>query len=64
LSTATGETYDIYHSQLVVPTLRFIEVGLPVSDNPDVADRIAWVVLADIVAPIDLPATLRPAIPV
>ncbi len=58
--TTTGETYDVYHPELVLPARRFIEVGLPAAgDNPHVPDQIVRVALVHIVALRDLPAPVQ-----
>ena len=60
LVTTTGDTFDIYHPELVVPTRRFIEVGMPTSDNPAIAEQIERVALVHIVALRDLPSPVQP----
>ncbi len=43
--TTTGQTYDIYHPDLVVPGRRAIFVGTPSAENPSHFDSSTYVAL-------------------
>jgi hypothetical protein len=50
LVTTTGQTYDIYHPELVLFARHFMYIGLPTKKNPLVAEhvtRLAYVHLAE-----------------
>jgi hypothetical protein len=50
LVTSTGQTYDIYHPELVLFARHFMYIGLPTKKNPYVAEqitRLAYVHLAE-----------------
>jgi hypothetical protein len=50
LVTTTGQTYDIYHPELVLFARHFMYIGLPNQTHPHVADqvtRLAYVHLAE-----------------
>jgi hypothetical protein len=50
LVTSTGQTYDVYHPELVLFARHFMYIGLPNKQQPYVADqvtRLAYVHLAE-----------------
>jgi hypothetical protein len=60
LVTTTGQTYDIYHPELVLFARHFMYIGLPTKKNSYVADnvtRLAYVHLAEMR---DLPLPPQP----
>ncbi len=59
--TTTGQTYDVYHPDLVFVARRFIEVGTPDRDNPTVADAVTRVALVNVTELRDLPVPTAPA---
>lgn len=59
--TTTGQTYDIYHPDLVFVARRFIEVGTPDRDNPTVADAVSRVALVHLTELRDLPTPVAPS---
>lgn len=58
--TTTGETFDVFHPDLVFVGRRFIEVGLPAPDEPTFFDQITRVALAHITELRDLPVPATP----
>jgi hypothetical protein len=58
--TTTGQTYDIRHPELVMITPRFLEIGLPNSKNPLIADQITRVALIHVTELRDLPMAAIP----
>lgn len=54
--TSTGQTYDIYHPDLVIVAWRFVFIGLPSSDNPTQAEQVTRVAILHITEMQDLPA--------
>ena len=56
--TTTGQTYDIYHPDLVLVGRRFLVVGMPSSENPTQADLVTRIALGHVDELRDLP---RPA---
>ncbi len=59
--TTTGQTYDIYHPDLVLVTLEFLMVGRPSAQNPAVADLVTRVALAHVTELRDLPRPVAPS---
>ena len=59
--TSTGETYDVYHPDLVMTGRRFLMIGLPASDNPTVADQVTRVAMVHVAELRVLPAVAPPA---
>ena len=60
LVTTTGQTYDVYHPELILFARHFLYVGLPNKKYPFVADqvtRLAYVHLAEMR---DLPVPTAP----
>jgi hypothetical protein len=58
--TTTGETYDIHHPDLVLTARRFIEIGMPASDNPAVAEQVTRVAMVHVTEIRDLPNLSTP----
>jgi hypothetical protein len=58
--TTTGESYDIPHPELALVTRRFVEVGIPESGNPAVADQITRVAMIHITELRELPVPAPP----
>ncbi|MBV9123306.1 MAG: hypothetical protein JO112_08115 [Planctomycetes bacterium] len=58
--TTTGQTYDIFHPDLVLVTRRFLEVGTPSTDDPALADQVTRVAILHITELQDLP---KPGVP-
>lgn len=59
--TTTGESYDIYHPDLVFVARRFLIVGTPSADLPNVADAVTRIALVHVTELRDLPALVPPA---
>ena len=38
--TTTGQTYDVYHPDMVLVGRRFLIIGLPSTDNPMQAEQV------------------------
>lgn len=58
--TTAGQTYDIYHPDLVFVAYRFLIVGTPTPDQPALADAVTRVPLAQVSEIRDLPALVAP----
>ena len=56
LVTSSGETYDVYHPDLIMIGVREVTVGLPSGETPTYYDRQARIALMHITALHDLPA--------
>ena len=56
----TGQSYDIYHPDLVLVGRRFLIVGTPSSENPSHADLVTRVALVHVSELRDLPITTPP----
>jgi hypothetical protein len=56
----TGQTYDIFHPDLVLVGRHFIVVGTPVADIPALVDRVNHLALVHITELRALPATVSP----
>jgi hypothetical protein len=54
--TSSGETYDVYHPDLIMVGTHEITVGLPSGEAPTFYDRQARIALMHIAALHDLPA--------
>lgn len=54
--TTPGQTYDIYHPDLVLVGRRFLIIGIPSSDNPSQAEQVTRVALVHVAELRDLPA--------
>lgn len=55
--TTTGQTYDVYHPDLVLVGRRDIQIGFPTADNPTVYDQVTRVALVHLTEMQDLPST-------
>jgi hypothetical protein len=55
--TTTGETYDVYHPDLVLVGRRCLEIGTPDRNNPSVADLVMRVAMVHVTEVRDLPNT-------
>jgi hypothetical protein len=53
--TSTGQTYDVYHPDLVLVGQRFLVIGLPSDENPSVAEQVTRVSLLHVTELQDLP---------
>ena len=53
--TSTGQTYDIYHPDLVLVARRFLVIGLSSAENPSQADQVTRVSLLHVTDLQDLP---------
>ncbi|MBY0521841.1 MAG: hypothetical protein K2R98_00495 [Gemmataceae bacterium] len=58
--TTTGETYDVYHPNLVFVARRFLDVGTPDRRNPTVADQVTRVAILHVTELRDLPVASPP----
>jgi hypothetical protein len=58
--TTTGQTYDVYHPDLVWVAQRFLMVGTPSAGNPAVADQVTRVAILHVTELRDLP---HPGVP-
>ncbi|MCS6977585.1 MAG: hypothetical protein NZM31_11335 [Gemmatales bacterium] len=55
--TTTGQTYDVYHPDLVLVARRFLVIGTPSSENPTQAEQVTRVALVHVAELRDLPPT-------
>lgn len=60
LVTTTGQTYDIYHPDLVLVARRFLIVGTPSQENPAHADQVTRVAIIHLTEMRDLPTPTPP----
>ncbi len=58
--TSTGQTYDIYHPDLVLIARRFLVIGMPSADNPSQAEQVTRVAVLHVTELRDLPAPTVP----
>ncbi|MFL5340347.1 MAG: hypothetical protein ACJ8F7_09355 [Gemmataceae bacterium] len=58
--TTTGETYDVTHSDLVVVTRRFLEVGMPSEEGPSIAEQVTRIAIIHVTELRDLPGVSPP----
>lgn len=56
LVTSSGETYDVYHPDLIMVGRREVTVGIPSGESPTYYDRQARIAIMHITALHDLPA--------
>ncbi len=54
--TSTGQTYDVYHPDLVLVARRFLVIGLPSAENASQAEQVTRVSLLHVTELQDLPA--------
>jgi len=59
--TTAGQTYDVYHPDLVLVAQRFLIVGTPSSSDPALADLVTRIALVHVTELRDLPAATPPA---
>ena len=58
--TSTGDTYDVYHPDLVFVARRFLIIGTPSSDDPSLADQVTRVAILHVAEMRDLPTPTLP----
>jgi hypothetical protein len=58
--TTTGQTYDIYHPDLVWVGQRFLMVGSPSPEDPSIFDQVTRLALAHVTELRDLPRVTAP----
>ena len=61
LETTTNETYDIYHPDMVMVSIRFVMVGTPSTENPAYPDLFSRVSIMHITEMRDLPRLVTPS---
>ena len=59
--TTTGNTYDIYHPELVMVGDHFLMVGMPSAKGPGIASQITRVALIHVCEVQDLPPVVPPS---
>jgi hypothetical protein len=59
--TTTGETYDIYHPDLVMTGRQSIIIGMPTSDSPSVFVQVTRVAMVHVSELRELPSVEKPA---
>jgi len=59
--TTTGQSYDIYHPDLVLVARRFLIIGSPGPEDPSLADQVTRVALVHVAELRDLPAAAPPS---
>ena len=57
---STGQTYDVYHPDLVLVARRFLIIGLPSTDNPIQAEQVTRVGILHVTEMRDLPSPVPP----
>ena len=60
LVTSTGQTYDIYHPELVMVGQRDLMVGMASAKNPSTYDDVTRVAILHVTELRDLPASTHP----
>jgi hypothetical protein len=60
LVTTTGQTYDVYHPDLVFVARRFLIVGTPTSEDPSLAEQATRVALLHVTELRDLATPVPP----
>jgi hypothetical protein len=60
VTTSSGQTYDIRHPEFVFVMRRFLEIGIPAPEEPDIPDQVQRVALLHITSIDDLPAPSPP----
>lgn len=58
--TTTGQTYDVYHPDLVLVGRQFLIIGTPSQENPSHAEQATRVALLHITEMQDLPSPAQP----
>jgi hypothetical protein len=58
--TTTGQTYDVFHPELVMVGRRFLIIGFPSTDNPTQAEQVTRVAMIHLTEMQDLPAVATP----
>jgi hypothetical protein len=58
--TTTGQTYDIYHPDLVLVGRTFVIIGIPSREKPTQAEQVTQVALMHITELRDLPVPVIP----
>ena len=59
--TTTGQTYDVYHPDLVLVGRRFVIIGTPSAENPAHIDGVTRVALVHITEMRSLPTPVMPS---
>lgn len=58
--TSTGQTYDVYHPDLVLVGRRFLIIGTPSAENPAQADQVTRLAVLHVTELRDLPTPAAP----
>jgi hypothetical protein len=58
--TSTGQTYDVYHPDLVMVGRRALIVGTPSPENPTVFDQVTRITMLHVTELRDLPTPVPP----
>jgi hypothetical protein len=58
--TSTGQSFDVYHPDLVMVGKRFLEIGLPSAEDPRLFEAVTRVAILHLTALEDLPARTSP----
>jgi hypothetical protein len=58
--TSTGQTYDIYHPDLIMIGRRALIVGLPSAENPSQFEQVTRVAILHVTELQDLPMQVPP----
>lgn len=61
VTTSAGETFDVYHPDLVLVGRREVIIGQPAADDPEHYDRKAQVSILHITSLKDLPVPAAPS---
>lgn len=56
----TGQTYDIYHPELIIVGRHYLAVGTPTRDNATIADQVNLLALVHITELRPLPTPVSP----
>jgi hypothetical protein len=57
VTTSSGQTFDVRHPEFVLVFRRFLEIGIPVPEEPNFLDRAEQVSILHITSVTDLPVS-------
>jgi hypothetical protein len=40
VTTSAGETFDVRHPEFIMVTRRFLEIAIPIPDEPEIPDKV------------------------
>jgi len=48
VTTSAGETFDVRHPEFIMVTRRFLEIGIPIPNEPEIPDKVERVFILHI----------------